>query len=107
MKTTLTSAEMMQTSQSVLLTDGEWKFTNLSIVEYLEEMNDESFGVVTYVVWQYFCALICIQKKYESSSFSALGLKHLPIPVSHLLLTYILPICFNRFPWRDDPFCLF
>ncbi|NXX44985.1 5HT3A protein, partial [Tricholaema leucomelas] len=50
MKTTLTSAEMMQNSQSFLLTDGEWKFTNLSIIEYLEEMNDESFGVVTYVI---------------------------------------------------------
>ncbi|NXG47349.1 5HT3A protein, partial [Psilopogon haemacephalus] len=50
MKTSLTPAEMMENSHSFLLTDGEWKFTNLSIIEYMEEMNEEKFGVVTYMI---------------------------------------------------------
>lgn len=53
MKTKRTPAEMMKDSQSYFLTDGEWKFTNLSIIEYREELDDEGFSVVTYVVWQY------------------------------------------------------
>ncbi|KFQ18325.1 5-hydroxytryptamine receptor 3A, partial [Merops nubicus] len=47
MRTRRTPAEMMKDSHSYFLTDGEWKFTNLSIIEYLE---DESFSVVTYVI---------------------------------------------------------
>lgn len=49
-----TPAEMMKSSQSYFLTDGEWKFTNLSIIEYIEQLDDEQFSVVTYVVWHYF-----------------------------------------------------
>ncbi|NXI39987.1 5HT3A protein, partial [Galbula dea] len=50
MKTRHTAAEVIRDSQSFFLTDGEWQFTNLSIVEYLEEMNDEKFAVVTYII---------------------------------------------------------
>ncbi|XP_010577770.1 PREDICTED: 5-hydroxytryptamine receptor 3A-like [Haliaeetus leucocephalus] len=50
MKTKRTPAEMMKDSQSYFLTDGEWKFTNLSIIEYREELDDEKFSVVTYVI---------------------------------------------------------
>ncbi|NXW59288.1 5HT3A protein, partial [Eurystomus gularis] len=50
MKTRRTPAEMMKDSHSYFLTDGEWKFTNLTIIEYLEELNDENFSVVTYMV---------------------------------------------------------
>ncbi|KFP99835.1 5-hydroxytryptamine receptor 3A, partial [Leptosomus discolor] len=50
MKTRRTTAEMMKTSQSYFLTDGEWKFTNLSIIEYTEELDDDKFSVVTYVI---------------------------------------------------------
>ncbi|NXG77735.1 5HT3A protein, partial [Baryphthengus martii] len=50
MKTRRTPAEMMNDSHSFFLTDGEWKFTNLSIIEYLEELNEESFSVVTYMI---------------------------------------------------------
>ncbi|KFV65454.1 5-hydroxytryptamine receptor 3A, partial [Dryobates pubescens] len=49
-KTRRTPAEMLKASHSYLLSDGEWKFTNLSIIEYLEGMDDENFGVVTYVI---------------------------------------------------------
>lgn len=45
---------MMRDSQSYFLTDGEWKFTNLSIIEYIEDLDDGQFSVVTYMVWQYF-----------------------------------------------------
>lgn len=54
MKTRRTPAEMMRDSHSFFLTDGEWKFTNLSVSEYLEGPNDEKFCMVTYVVRQYF-----------------------------------------------------
>ncbi|KAF1562099.1 5-hydroxytryptamine receptor 3A, partial [Eudyptes schlegeli] len=50
MKTRRTPAEMMKDSQSYFLTDGEWKFTNLSIIEYIEELGDGEFSVVTYVI---------------------------------------------------------
>jgi len=45
---------MMKDSQSYFLTDGEWKFTNMSIMEYTEEIDDEGFSLVTYVVRQHF-----------------------------------------------------
>lgn len=41
---------MLVNSQSFFLTDGEWKFTNLSINEYIEEMDDGEFPVITYMV---------------------------------------------------------
>lgn len=44
----------MKDSQSFLLTDGEWKFTNLSILEYTEVIDEKGFSVVTYLVWQHF-----------------------------------------------------
>ncbi|NXX22071.1 5HT3A protein, partial [Podargus strigoides] len=50
MKTRRTPAEIMRESQRYFLTDGEWKFTNLSIIEYLEEMDNGDFSVVTYVI---------------------------------------------------------
>ncbi|NXC13860.1 5HT3A protein, partial [Corythaeola cristata] len=50
MKTRRTSAEMMKSSQSYFLTDGEWKFINLSIIEYTEKADEEEFSVVTYVI---------------------------------------------------------
>ncbi|KAM8992154.1 5-hydroxytryptamine receptor 3A-like [Ara ararauna] len=50
MKTKRTPAEMMRDSQSYFLTDGEWKFTNLSIIEYMEDLDDEQFSVVTYMI---------------------------------------------------------
>ncbi|XP_009636065.1 5-hydroxytryptamine receptor 3A [Egretta garzetta] len=50
MKTRRTPAEMMKDSQSYFLTDGEWKFTNLSIIEYMEELDDGEFSMVTYVI---------------------------------------------------------
>ncbi|XP_009704381.1 PREDICTED: 5-hydroxytryptamine receptor 3A-like, partial [Cariama cristata] len=50
MKTRRTPAEMMKDSQSYFLTDGEWKFTNLSIIEYREELDNGEFSVVTYVI---------------------------------------------------------
>ncbi|NWI33868.1 5HT3A protein, partial [Sula dactylatra] len=45
-----TPAEIMQDSQNDFLTDGGWKFTNLSITEYIEELDDGEFSVVTYVI---------------------------------------------------------
>lgn len=54
MKTRRTPAEITKQSQSLLLTDGEWKFTNLNIIEYTEMMDDKGFSVVTYLVWQHF-----------------------------------------------------
>ncbi|KAM6297498.1 5-hydroxytryptamine receptor 3A-like [Aegotheles albertisi] len=50
MKMRRTPAEMMRDSQRYFLTDGEWKFTNLSIIEYMDEINNEKFPVVTYVI---------------------------------------------------------
>ncbi|NXX60249.1 5HT3A protein, partial [Scopus umbretta] len=50
MKTRRTSAEMMKDSQSYFLTDGEWQFTNLSITEYIEELDEGEFSVVTYAI---------------------------------------------------------
>ncbi|NXF30242.1 5HT3A protein, partial [Nyctibius bracteatus] len=50
MNTRQTPAEIMKDSQSYFLTDGEWKFTNLSIIEYTAEMEDGEFSVVTYVI---------------------------------------------------------
>ncbi|KGL86104.1 5-hydroxytryptamine receptor 3A, partial [Charadrius vociferus] len=50
MKTRRTPAEMMKVSQSYFLTDGEWKFTNLSIIEYIEQLDDGQFSVITYVI---------------------------------------------------------
>ncbi|NXN95030.1 5HT3A protein, partial [Rhinopomastus cyanomelas] len=42
--------EMMRKSLSFLLTDGEWKFTNLSIVESFEETDYEKYSVFTFVI---------------------------------------------------------
>ncbi|KFP74363.1 5-hydroxytryptamine receptor 3A, partial [Acanthisitta chloris] len=50
MKTRRTPAEMMNASQSFFLTDGEWKFTNLSIIEYIELLDDKEFSVITYKI---------------------------------------------------------
>ncbi|KFU93408.1 5-hydroxytryptamine receptor 3A, partial [Chaetura pelagica] len=50
MVTRRTPAEMMRDSQSIFLTDGEWKFTNLSIIEHLEDLDDGTFSVITYVI---------------------------------------------------------
>ncbi|XP_033923661.1 5-hydroxytryptamine receptor 3A-like [Melopsittacus undulatus] len=50
MKTKRTSADMMRDSQSYFLTDGEWKFTNLSIIEYVEDLDDGQFSIVTYMI---------------------------------------------------------
>ncbi|NXV71935.1 5HT3A protein, partial [Atlantisia rogersi] len=44
------AAEMMENSQSYFLTDGEWKFTNLSILEYIEKTDDGEFSMVTFVI---------------------------------------------------------
>ncbi|KGL81549.1 5-hydroxytryptamine receptor 3A, partial [Tinamus guttatus] len=45
-----TPAEMKKISQSNFLTDGEWKFTNLSIVESIEESEDMRFCIMTYMI---------------------------------------------------------
>ncbi|XP_027547631.1 5-hydroxytryptamine receptor 3A-like [Neopelma chrysocephalum] len=50
MKTRRTASESMKDSQSFFLTDGEWKFTNLSIVERTEIMDDGGFSVITYMI---------------------------------------------------------
>ncbi|KAK4811888.1 hypothetical protein QYF61_012306 [Mycteria americana] len=57
MKTRRTPPEMTKDSQSYFLTDGEWKSTNLSITEYIEELDDGEFSVVTY------CGSTLIQKQ--------------------------------------------
>lgn len=44
---------MMKNSQSYFITDGEWKFTNLSISEYREGLDDEEYPVIVYKVPQY------------------------------------------------------
>uniref|UniRef100_A0A8D2N7Z1 5-hydroxytryptamine (Serotonin) receptor 3A, ionotropic n=1 Tax=Zonotrichia albicollis TaxID=44394 RepID=A0A8D2N7Z1_ZONAL len=50
MKTRRTPAEIIRDSKSLILTDGEWKFTNVSIMEFTEMMDDKGFSVVTYVI---------------------------------------------------------
>ncbi|KAF2982091.1 hypothetical protein EK904_000263 [Melospiza melodia maxima] len=50
MKTRRTPAEIVRDSKSLILTDGEWKFTNVSIMEFTEMMDDKGFSVVTYVI---------------------------------------------------------
>ncbi|XP_027605330.1 5-hydroxytryptamine receptor 3A-like [Pipra filicauda] len=50
MKTRRTASESMKESQSFFLTDGEWKFTNLSIIERTEVVDDEGFSVITYMI---------------------------------------------------------
>ncbi|KFV83378.1 5-hydroxytryptamine receptor 3A, partial [Struthio camelus australis] len=50
MKLRRTPAEMKKISQTFFLTDGEWKFTNLSVIEYTEEMDDAHFSVMTYMI---------------------------------------------------------
>ncbi|XP_062448093.1 5-hydroxytryptamine receptor 3A-like [Rhea pennata] len=50
MKLKRTSAEMKEISQTYFLTDGEWKFTNLSVIEYEEGMDDTRFSVITYMI---------------------------------------------------------
>lgn len=54
MKIKRTPAEMMKNSQSYFLTDGEWKFTNLSIGEYREGLDDEEYPVIVYKVHSYY-----------------------------------------------------
>ncbi|NXA48626.1 5HT3A protein, partial [Nothocercus julius] len=50
MKMKRTPAEMKNISQSYFLTDGEWKFTDLSIIEHIEEIENEQFYVLTCMV---------------------------------------------------------
>ncbi|XP_065504171.1 5-hydroxytryptamine receptor 3A-like [Caloenas nicobarica] len=50
MKTRRTAEEIMKDSQSFFLTDGEWKFTNVSIIEHIDALDDGEFSVVTYVI---------------------------------------------------------
>ncbi|XP_057240335.1 5-hydroxytryptamine receptor 3A-like [Malurus melanocephalus] len=50
MKTKRTPAEIMIDSQSFFLTDGEWKFTNVSIIEYTETFANKDYSLVTYVI---------------------------------------------------------
>ncbi|XP_030915782.1 5-hydroxytryptamine receptor 3A-like [Geospiza fortis] len=50
MKTRRTPAEVIRDSKNLILTDGEWKFTNVSIIEFTEMMDDKEFSVVTYVI---------------------------------------------------------
>ncbi|XP_050570399.1 5-hydroxytryptamine receptor 3A-like [Cygnus atratus] len=50
MKIKRTPAEMMKNSQSYFITDGEWKFTNLSISEYREGLDDEEYPVIVYKI---------------------------------------------------------
>ncbi|KFV02681.1 5-hydroxytryptamine receptor 3A, partial [Pterocles gutturalis] len=45
-----TPAELMKHSQSYFLTDGEWKFTNLNIIEYTENLDNGEYSVVTYKI---------------------------------------------------------
>ncbi|XP_027751428.1 5-hydroxytryptamine receptor 3A-like [Empidonax traillii] len=50
MKTRRTASESMKDSQGFFLTDGEWKFTNLSIIEFTETLDDKGFSVITYTI---------------------------------------------------------
>ncbi|NXF05726.1 5HT3A protein, partial [Smithornis capensis] len=50
MKMRRTAFESMKDSQSLLLTDGEWKFTNLSTTEHTEIMEDRGYSVITYQI---------------------------------------------------------
>ncbi|NXF99934.1 5HT3A protein, partial [Sakesphorus luctuosus] len=50
MKTRRAASESMKHSQTFLLNDGEWKFTNLSIIEYTEIVDDKRYSVVTYMI---------------------------------------------------------
>ncbi|NXA04404.1 5HT3A protein, partial [Sapayoa aenigma] len=50
MKMKRTAYESMKDSQSIFLTDGEWKFTNLSIIEYMEIMDNKEYSVITYKI---------------------------------------------------------
>ncbi|NXT23589.1 5HT3A protein, partial [Syrrhaptes paradoxus] len=45
-----TAAELLKQSQSYFLTDGEWKFTNLNISEYTENLDNGEYSVVTYKI---------------------------------------------------------
>ncbi|NWH86686.1 5HT3A protein, partial [Aegithalos caudatus] len=50
LKARRTAAETMKKSQSFFLNDGEWKFTNLSIIEYKEIVEDKGYSAVTYMI---------------------------------------------------------
>ncbi|NWI95196.1 5HT3A protein, partial [Pitta sordida] len=50
MKGKRTAHESMTDSQSLFLTDGEWKFTNLSLLEFTEIMDDRGYSVITYMI---------------------------------------------------------
>ncbi|NWJ03331.1 5HT3A protein, partial [Crypturellus undulatus] len=50
MKKKRAAAEMKKISQSYFLTDGEWKFTNLSIIEYIEGIENMEFCIMTFVI---------------------------------------------------------
>ncbi|NXC28898.1 5HT3A protein, partial [Campylorhamphus procurvoides] len=50
MKIRRAASESMNHNQSFFLTDGEWKFTNLSIIEYTETMDDKGYSVITYKI---------------------------------------------------------
>lgn len=58
MKARRTAEEIMKYSQSFFLTDGEWKFTNMSILEHTEMLEDGEFSVVTYMVRQHFYVIL-------------------------------------------------
>ncbi|NWU64384.1 5HT3A protein, partial [Pterocles burchelli] len=50
LRTRWAPAELMKYSQSYFLTDGEWKFTNLNTIEYVENLDNGEYSVVTYQV---------------------------------------------------------
>ncbi|NWI10312.1 5HT3A protein, partial [Crypturellus soui] len=50
MKKKRAAAEMKKISQSYFLTDGEWRFTNLSIIEHIEGIEDMQFCIMTFVI---------------------------------------------------------
>ncbi|NXL91581.1 5HT3A protein, partial [Alectura lathami] len=50
LKVKRTPAEMMENSKSYFLTDGEWKFTNLSITEHTDTIDNGEFSVITYTI---------------------------------------------------------
>lgn len=84
---------MMKDSQSYFLTDGEWKFTNLSIIEYVEELGDGEFSVVTYAVWQYFHVILYrFATKKKKKSISTLGTiaQHSKLSPAHLNFVCLL-----------------
>ncbi|TFK04619.1 keratin, type II cytoskeletal 5-like [Platysternon megacephalum] len=50
-----TTEEANKQSQLYHLTNGEWKFTNINIIQYTESMEEEEFAVITYEVLHHQC----------------------------------------------------